>query len=186
MNAKIIIGFLIIILIGAGVYFFSQTDNKQASLFSIDPTGQSTLNAQNSSFEIERVMVDLKNGLSQVEAAPGSASKITTKYFGNDAVGDLNGDGLQDVAFLVTHDGGGSGLFYYVVVLLKTSDSYKTTNTFFLGDRIAPQSTNIINGELHVNYAERRLDEPFTAQPSIGVTKFLKVTSDSKLIESAR
>lgn len=107
-----------------------------------------------------------------------------TKYFGNEARGDLNGDGLEDVAYLITQDGGGSGTFYYAVVALKTAEGYKNTNSFFIGDRIAPQSTYIpINSrELQVNYAERRPGEPMSTVPSVGATLFLKVT-DAGVLE---
>ena len=96
-------------------------------------------------------------------------------YFGNEATGDLNGDGLPDTAFIFTEDGGGSGTFFYVAVHLKTLNGYKDTNAVFLGDRIAPQTTEIKNGELIVNYADRRPTDPMTTAPSVGVSKYLKV-----------
>ena len=57
------------------------------------------------------------------------------------------------------------------------------TNGFFIGDRIAPQTTQINSSakELYVNYAERKAGEPFTTRLSQGVTKYLKVTSDGIL-----
>ena len=123
--------------------------------------------------------------VSSIKAIPTSYRKIsymiegqaTTsyKYFGNEAVGDLNGDGLPDTAFLVTEDYGGSGTFYYVVVALETLNGYQGTNGVLLGDRIAPQTTEINNGELIVNYADRKPSEPMTSEPSVGVSKYLKV-----------
>lgn len=135
------------------------------------------------SYEIEGQVVTLVGGLAEVEAAPGSASKITTRVFGNEATGDLNGDGKEDIAFLLTQDGGGSGTFFYVVVALKTDDGYAGTNAVFLGDRIAPQTTEIHGAELIVNYAERAPGEPMTAQPSVGVSKYLEVV-DGELVET--
>ena len=105
-------------------------------------------------------------------------------YFGNEATGDLNGDGLPDIAFIFTQDGGGSGTFFYVAVHLKTANGYKDTNSVFLGDRIAPQTTEIKNGELIVNYADRRPTDPMTTAPSVGVSKYLKV-SDTVLSVSS-
>lgn len=111
---------------------------------------------------------------------------VTTRYFGNEATGDLNGDGLPDTAFLITQDTGGSGLFYYVVVALQTPSGYTTTNAYLIGDRIAPQSTDISTStqELEVNYADRMPGEPMTAQPSVGTTLYLKV-SPAGVLESA-
>jgi hypothetical protein len=120
--------------------------------------------------------VTLINGRAETPAAPGSASKVVTQYFGNVATGDLSGDGAPDVAFLVTQNSGGSGTFYYVVATLVNADgSYRGTNAVLLGDRIAPQTTEIRNGEIIVNYAERKAGEPMTAKPSVGVSKYLKV-----------
>jgi hypothetical protein len=130
---------------------------------------------KNISYIIDGQSVTLVNGHAEAEAVPGSASKTITQYFGNEAVGDLNADGLADTAFLLTQNGGGSGTFYYVVVALKTKDGYIGSNAVLLGDRIAPQATEIRDGVLTVNYADRKKDEPMTATPSVGVSKHLKV-----------
>jgi hypothetical protein len=140
---------------------------------------------RNATYEIEGRPVTLVNGLSEVEAAPGSASKVTTRVFGNEASGDLDGDGMADVALLVTQNSGGSGTFYYAVVARRTPAGFAGTNGVFLGDRIAPQTTQVENGIVIVNYAERRPGEPFTTQPSVGVSKYLKVES-GRLVETAR
>jgi hypothetical protein len=132
------------------------------------------------SYDIEGRVITLTNGVSEIEAAPGSAARIITRYFGNESTGDVNNDGTPDVGFLLTQSRGGSGTFYYVVVALKTQDGYVGTNAVLLGDRIAPQSTEIRNGSLIVNYADRRPGEPFTTPPSVGISKVLKVV-DGKL-----
>ena len=138
---------------------------------------------RNATFSIDGRQVTLKNGVSEEEAAPGSASKIITRYFGNEARGDLNFDGREDRAFLVTQEAGGSGLFYYAVAAIQTDSGYKTTNAFFVGDRIAPQPTYIPpnSGEIQVNYADRNEGEPMTAPLSRGVTLLLKVTPEGVL-----
>jgi hypothetical protein len=134
-------------------------------------------------YQIDGRPVTLVNGRSETEAAPGSTTRIITRYFGSDARGDLNGDGKEDAAFLLTQDTGGSGTFYYVVVALRTATGYQGTNAILLGDRIAPQRTIIENATVVVNYAERGPDEPFSAKPSVGVSKYLKVR-DGKLEEA--
>jgi hypothetical protein len=128
-------------------------------------------------YEIEGRPVTLVNGVSETEAAPGSASKIVTRYFGNDATGDLDGDGAPDVAFLLTQSRGGSGTFYYVVVALRTTNGYSGTNAVLLGDRIAPQTTLISGSDLIVNFNDRKAGEPMTTSPSVGVSKYLRVVS---------
>src|SRR5882672_11178341 len=79
-----------------------------------DKVGERKISYRDATYIIDGTHVTLKDGISEVAVAPGSASKLVTKYFGNEAVGDLNGDGIDDIAFLLTQEGGGSGTFYYV------------------------------------------------------------------------
>jgi heat shock protein HslJ len=137
---------------------------------------------KDATFIIEGTPVPLKDGVNEMEAAPGSATKTTTRYFGNEATGDLNGDGKADVAFIITQDTGGSGTFYYVVAALSSANGYTGTNAMLLGDRVAPQNTAIQDAMILVNYVDRKPDEPMSAKPSVGVSKYFKVV-DGKLVE---
>ena len=130
---------------------------------------------KDATYVVEGQSVTLVNGKSIASLAPGSATKITTQYFGNEATGDLNGDGLLDTAFILTQNSGGSGTFYYIVVALNASQGYVGTNGILLGDRIAPQTTEIKDGQVIVNYADRKIGEAMTVAPSIGVSKYLKL-----------
>jgi hypothetical protein len=145
-----------------------------------NPATQSSISSpKDATYLVEGQPVTLSNGVSEAEAAPGSASKIVTTYFGNEAVGDLNGDGLPDTAFILTQTSGGSGTFYYAAVALKTSAAYEGTNAVLLGDRISPQTTEIRDGKLIVNYADRKPGEPMTASPSVGVSKYFTVSGET-------
>jgi hypothetical protein len=140
---------------------------------------------RDATYEIEGKSITLTNGISEIEAAPGSASKIITRYFGNEAAHDLNGDGTEDIAFLLTQNGGGSGTFYYAVAALKTADGYRGTNAILLGDRIAPQTTEFRDGEIIVNYADRAPGEPMSARPSVGISEYFTI-ADSRLVEVSK
>jgi hypothetical protein len=177
--SKILIALIILILVAFGFWKFIYSPKNVSE----NSTITEQKDYKNISYIIDGKSVQLTNEVSEVEAAPGSAAKIITKYFGNVAVGDLNDDGINDAAFLLTQDGGGSGTFYYVVVALKTSDGYVGTNGILLGDRIAPQTTEIRNGYLLVNYADRKESEPMTAKPSMGKTKYL-VVENNELVET--
>jgi len=131
------------------------------------------------SYNIEGESFLLKDGYLEELVLPSSTSKIITRYFGNEAVGDLNGDEKEDVAFLLTQETAGSGVFYYAVVALKTNTGYKGTNAIFLGDRIAPQTTEIRDDILIVNYADRNINEPMTTSPSVGVSAYLKINKEN-------
>ena len=120
--------------------------------------------------------VKLINGVAETQADSGSTTKTTTRYFGNVVAQDLDGDGREDMAFLVTQETGGTGTFFYVVGALNTEAGYVGTHAVFLGDRIAPQTTAKASGTMIVvNYAERLPGEPMTARPSVGKSMWLKL-----------
>lgn len=141
-------------------------------------------NYRDGEYRIEGSSVTLKGGVSIVEAAPGSASKVTTRYFGNDYMVDLDGDGDGDHVFLLTQETGGNGVFYYVVAALNTKRGYIGSDGYFLGDRIAPQTVGSSQNPRHqnvivVNYADRAVGEPVTAKPSVGESVYLKLDPTS-------
>jgi len=137
---------------------------------------------RDAAYQVEGQVVELKGGAAEIEAAPGSASKVVTRIFGNEATGDLNRDGLEDVAFVLTQSRGGSGTFYYAVAAVRTATGWTGTNAVLLGDRIAPQSTYYEAGRVTFAYAERRPGEPMTTQPSVGVSKTFLI-EDGRLVE---
>lgn len=123
---------------------------------------------KNATYVIGDRTVTLVDGVSETPI-PESTAKTTVRYFGNEVRKDLNGDGREDVAFLITEDAGGTGTFFYVVAAVNTDDGYVGSEAFLLGDRIAPQTTESgPDASIIVNYADRLPDEPFTAQPSVG------------------
>lgn len=181
-KTKLVVGIVIVLVIGGGVVYF--VNNPKTTTPPPLSTQEPTIaDAKNATFTVEGTPVTLLNGTSEVAAAPGSASTIGTHYFGNEAQGDLNRDGRKDLAFLITQESGGTGVFYYAVVLLTTPQGFKATNAFRIGDRIAPQSTEINEsaGEVRVNYADRKPGEAMAAEPTVGATLLLKVTPDGVL-----
>jgi len=79
------------------------------------PDSQSHLDAEH---VIDGQPVLLRDGVSEVQPVPGAASTVVTRYFGNELRQDLDGDGVEDVSFLLTREIGGSGTYYYVVAAL--------------------------------------------------------------------
>ena len=129
---------------------------------------------------IDGQRIKLKDGFAETENVPDSASKVVTRYFGNELKTDLNGDGREDIAFILTQERGGSGTFFYAVAVLNTEDGYVGSDGYFLGDRIAPQSTNLSPHPRHknvvvFNYVDRKPGEPMTAIPSVGKSVYLKL-----------
>lgn len=139
---------------------------------------------KDATYSIDGTAITLVNGVAEIEAAPGSASKITTRYFGNELATDLDGDGREDTVLLLTQETGGSGVFFYAVAALSTEEGYIGSDGYFLGDRIAPQTTEVSRNPRHknvivVNYAERAAGEPMTARPSVGKSAYLKLDRES-------
>lgn len=165
---------VLVVLVGVGAFFALNSyiyEEKQAT---------AETDYKNAEFLIEGQRIKLENGVAETEIAPGSASKITTRYFGNEIKTDLNGDGQEDVAFLLTQELGGSGTFFYAVAALNTDRGYVGSDGYLLGDRVAPQSSNLSQNPRHkyvvvFNYAERALGEPMTTRPSIGKSAYLKL-----------
>lgn len=171
---KTIIGIVVILLLiiagalGLGAFKFkvAVNNNPIVNIVATSP--------RDATYILNGQPVTIKNGIFEMEAAPGSASKIITRYFGNEVKYDLNGDGREDTVFILTQEMGGSGTFYYVVAALNTKDGYVGSPGLLLGDRIAPQTIEMGKGNIIiVNYADRALGESFTTQPSVGKSLWL-------------
>lgn len=113
----------------------------------------------------------LKDGLFEEAAAPGSAAKIRVQLGEQRAFGDLNGDGSQDAAVTLVVDPGGSGTFTYLALALNEQGAAKPVASTFLGDRIVVKSLAIQSGSIVVVLLTRPLDEPMSADPTLETTR---------------
>jgi len=116
---------------------------------------------------IDDMKVDLVDGKSDVEAAPGSATRITTAVLGEAVEGDLNGDGRPDAVVILVQNPGGSGTFYYVAAAVNDNGRYEGSPAVFLGDRIEPVGVVVESNTIRVTFRDRRPDEPMSAAPSV-------------------
>jgi len=135
---------------------------------------------KNTTYTINGEPVTLVDGVAEREAAPGSATTVSTQYFGNELWADLNDDGREDIVFLLTQNTGGSGTFFYAVAALNTENGWHGSNAYLLGDRIAPQTTELITNPNHqhvvvINYADRAPNEPMSTSPSQGKSVYFKL-----------
>jgi hypothetical protein len=174
MNTKIFIGIVAVLIALGGAY----------ALLQRTAVGAGAVDPRNASYLIDGTVVKLKDGIAEEPAAPGSASKIITRYFGNELATDLDGDGREDTAFILTQEAGGSGTFFYAVAARSTPEGYVGSDGYLLGDRIAPQATTLSQNPRHVrvvvfNYADRAPGEPMSAQPTIGKSAYLKLDPES-------
>jgi len=165
----------ILIFASLAIYVFRSVPEKVAL-----PKSIVTTRLTDATYVLDGKSVTLKNGLSETSSATDSAEKVTTRYFGNEVRADLDGDGREDAAFILTQDAGGSGTFFYVVAVLNTAAGTRGSQGFFLGDRIAPQTTELGQGNvIIVNYADRKPGEGFTISPSVGQSRWLKLDTQT-------
>ena len=133
---------------------------------------------------IEGQEVKLTNGKIEkgIPFSATSSMKITVSAFGEPRYADLNSDGAKDAIFFLYEDLGGTGTFFYVAAAVNEGEKYRGLNAIYLGDRIAPQTIDALNGKAAVNYAVTKDSDPMTARPSVGVTKYVKIEG-GKLVE---
>ena len=177
-----------VLLVGFLVYKPASAPSAASTGISNAPgtTPAGAASPKDATYVIDGASVALVNGLSETAAAPGSTSKVTTRYFGNEVVHDVNGDGRPDSIFILTQNTGGSGTFYYVVAALNLPDGYVGSQGFLLGDRIAPETTEMSQdlktpNVIVVNYADRAPGDSFAVAPSIG--KSLLLLLDPKTMQ---
>ncbi len=163
----IVVAIVLIIATFFGIKFFFLSDTEEFI-------------PRNSTFFLDDKKITLTDGISITNSG-------TVRYFGNEDIGDLNNDGKEDVVFWITNDGGGSGTFYYVVAAINDGkNNYSPTNAFFVGDRIIPTKTNILEGTgaVEITYKDRKENDPMSEQPSVEVTKTLLVIPQELLSNS--
>jgi hypothetical protein len=174
---KIVVSILAVAVLGVVGWWALRSGRLPLTV--VAPT-HTALDPKNAAYVIDGQQISLINGKSEISAAPGSASKIVTSYFGNDVETDLNNDGRIDTAFILTQTTGGSGVFYYAVAALNTEHGYRGSDGYLLGDRVAPQATTASpsltqKGVVVFNYADRAPGEPMTTKPSVGKSVYLKL-----------
>lgn len=95
----------------------------------------------------------------QTGAVIQAKPKIQKQYFGNEALGDLNADNQEDIAFLIHRDDDSRGVLYYLTTALTTETGKEGTNLIFLGDGVEPQTLSIDNGIISVGYITKENSE---------------------------
>lgn len=76
------------------------------------------------------------------------------QYFGNEAVGDLNGDGKDDVAFILFRSDPDRGMLYYLSTALSADNGHQGTNLVFLGNDVVPKTISITGGIIAISYVD--------------------------------
>ena len=126
----------------------------------------------------------MSNGFAAQDAVPGAGAPDTVRVIGGPALGDVNRDGHRDAALLIENNPGGSGAFYYAVLVVNNAGSYRATNALLLGDRIAPLTVDFLDGHFVYNYYERGPGEPMTANPSVQKSLWIRFDREAGVISA--
>lgn len=108
----------------------------------------------------------LKVGLFEAPAAPGSAAVTRIQLGPAQAFGDINGDGAEDATVTLVVDSGGSGTFTYLALVLNQDGALRVLPAAFIGDRVVVRSLSIQPGQVVVDLLTRAADEPMSAEPT--------------------
>lgn len=125
----------------------ASTDTPSAAQSSIDGLSLDTF--KNLSFYAPALEkeVPLING--KYEAGSGETYE-SLQLLDTAGFGDLNGDGSPDAAVLLAENTGGSGVFVYLVALVKQVDGYSQSTPLLIDDRPQVESLTIENNRVQL------------------------------------
>jgi hypothetical protein len=96
------------------------------------------------------------------------------------AFGDLNGDGAEDAAVLLSENSGGPGFLISAVVMLNQGGTPIQSASYFVGDRQQVNNLTIQNGRIIVDAVIHGVQDPMCC-PTFPVTETLRL-ENGKLI----
>lgn len=120
----------------------------------------------------------LKDGKYQSTADPASPDYILISMAGQVALGDLNGDGLEDAAVILGVNCGGSGVFESLVVVLNAGGVTQQIGRDELGDRVQVNSLKITSGQLTLDMLVQGPNDPLCC-PTQPVTQTYRLVADA-------
>ena len=104
----------------------------------------------------------LRDGLYDVEAAPGSATRIVVRLADVGAFGDLDGDADADAVVVLIESGGGSGTFVEIAAVRDEGGVARPAAAALLGDRVLVREVRIDARQVFVRMRVRGATDPFT------------------------
>jgi heat shock protein HslJ/LysM repeat protein len=114
----------------------------------------------------------------------GGAARPTVTFVDFKAVGDLNGDGIEDAAVFLAENSGGSGVFTYLAAVVAQDGAAINVGTQLLGDRVQLKTVSIEDGKIVVNMITQGPDDPFCC-PTLEVRQSYEVQADQLVLTSS-
>lgn len=106
--------------------------------------------------------VTLHDGLYDVPAAPGSASRVVVRLADMAAFGDVDGTGDPDAAVVLVSSGGGSGTFAELSAVLNEAGVPHPLPAALLGDRVLVREVRVQDRTIVVRLRVRGATDPLT------------------------
>jgi len=95
---------------------------------------------KNATYRVEGDDVTLKDGSGQ-DVSGSNNAELENEW----AVGDLDGNGSQDAAVVLAENGGGTGIFKYLIPVINNAGIPKPLQGILLGDRCVIKSVKILD-----------------------------------------
>ncbi len=96
------------------------------------------------------------------------------------ARGDLNNDGVDEVAALVAENYGGSGVFVFLAVYKDVDGAFKFQTSILLDDRAQPNKLSIEGGEIYLDATIHATNDPMCC-PTLQTTRHYVLTQNNQL-----
>lgn len=127
----------------------------------------------------QRGQVTLENGQYEDET-----SRIFVALTGYAAYGDLTGDGVEDAAVVLVTNGGGSGNFYELALVVDEAGTLTNTTTTLLGDRIQIHNLSIMDGQITIDMTTQGPEDAMCC-PTLNVQHVYELTAGELTLASS-
>jgi hypothetical protein len=114
-------------------------------------------------------VVQLTNGRFE-QGAPGAEDFISALMTDFVAVGDLNGDAIEEAAALVSENYGGTGVFVFLAVYSQVDGTWTYQTSTIVDDRPQLNALSIANNEIFLDAVIHAVDDPMCC-PTLRTTR---------------
>jgi hypothetical protein len=121
-------------------------------------------------------VVQLKDGKFE-QGTSGSADYISVTLTDFVAVGDLDGDGKDEVAALIAENFGGTGVFVFLTVYKMTGATPTFLTSAIIDDRAQPNALSIEDNEVFVDITVHATDDPMCC-PTLHTARHYRLIND--------
>ena len=121
-------------------------------------------------------VIELTNG-SFEQGTPGVADYISVQVTDFAASGDLDGDGSEETAALISENYGGTGVFVFLAIYSNTGSAPEFLTSAIVDDRPQLNSLSIEDGEVFLDATIHGPDEPMCC-PTLQTTRHYQMVNN--------